>query len=68
MGSGVGRGGSERKRLTMKHYRHVELLKKTLQKQLKKFSKDNEKVGAQGVGWLGLWGGDWYRCLGVGVS
>ena len=35
----------ERKRLTMKHYRQVELLKKIHQEQFEKFSKDNEKVG-----------------------
>ena len=35
----------ERKRLTMKHYRQVELLKKTHQEQVEKFSKDSEKVG-----------------------
>ena len=35
----------ERKRLTMKHYRQVELLKKTHAEQLEKFNKDSEKVG-----------------------
>ena len=34
----------ERKRLTMKHYRQVELLKKTHAEQLEKFNKDSEKV------------------------
>lgn len=33
----------ERKRLTMKHYRQVELLKKTHAEQLEKFNKDSEK-------------------------
>ena len=34
----------ERKRLTMKHYRQVELLKKTHTEQVEKFSKDSDKV------------------------
>ena len=35
----------ERKRLTMKHYRQVEQLKKLHQEQLEKFNKDSDKVG-----------------------
>ena len=38
----------------MKHYRQVELPKKTHQEQLEKFSKDNEKVGVHGVGLVGV--------------
>ena len=36
----------ERKRLTMKHYRQVEQLKKVHQEQLEKFNKDSAKVAA----------------------
>ena len=54
MRSGVGRGGGERKRLSMKHYRQMELLNKTHQEQFEKFSKDNEKVGVWGVGLVGV--------------
>lgn len=35
----------ERKRLTMKHYRQMEQLKKLHQEQLEKFAKDSSKVG-----------------------
>ena len=41
----------ERKRLTMKHYRQVELLKKVHQEQFQNFTKDNEKVGEY-LGWF----------------
>ena len=44
----------ERKRLTMKHYRQVELLKKVHQEQFQNFTKDNEKVSVSVWGsWLG---------------